>query len=415
MATTVHVISKADNSQHTTHQLSQELPALAPSSVRARTQLISLTSNNLTYARSGGPPLNWWNVYPVPAASPAPFNNQDEWGIVPAWGYGLVTDSTIDAIKPGSMLWGMWPASGHAFELRLEPGEPAGLWNETSDHRSKLMTVYNRYIQTKKLSQSEMQTNSLSKVLWFGPNLLNSSTFSPRRIHPFGFGEPWSAEDADLSSAVVVSLSASSKTGRGLFWEFARNRDTAKHGPLGLMQLTSAPETLPSFETSLPLKAAKYDDEQAVSWISDLKPSRVVIVDFGAPDAALQSLLKGISTVASSASVTVLAVGYENKIYSPEELKARLAAGASKVRLNTSGLRDQTIELVGADAYYTESDEAWKRCVADGTYGNIDIKVLTSVKGERGIEGAWADLCARKVPPTTGLIIDLSSDLEASK
>lgn len=347
----------------------------------------------------------------MPTTCPPPFNNQGEWGIVPAWGYGFVTDSTIYAIKPGSLLWGMWPASGHAFDLRLEPGDPAGLWNETSDHRSELMTVYNRYIQTEKLSQSDMQTASLSKSLWSGPNLLNSSVFSSRRIHPFGFGEPWSAEDADLSSAVVVSLSASSKTGRGLFWEFARNRDVAKHGPLGLLQLTSAPETLPSFKTSLPIKAAKYDDEEAVSWISQLQPSRVVIVDFGAPDAALQSLLQAISTIASSASVTVLGVGYENKIYSPEELKARLDAGASKVRLNTSGLRDQAIKVIGADAYFTESDEAWEKCVADGAYGNIEIKVLRSVKGEQGIEGAWTDLCARKVPPTTGLIIDLSQEL----
>lgn len=409
MTSVVHVISKADNAKHAVCQIPQALPALAPCSVRARTHLVSLTSNNLTYARSGGPPLNWWDVYPAPAACPPPFNNQEEWGIVPAWGYGLVTDSTIDAIKPKSLLWGMWPTSGHEFDLHLEASEPVGWWKETSDGRSKLMTVYNRYEQTESLGPADMQIAALCKPLWAGPNLLNSSVFSSRCIHPFGFGEPWTAKDAQLSSAVVVSLSASSKTGRSLYWELTRNRNSSEHGPMGLLQLTSAPQTLPSFQTSLPVKTASYADEQAPSWIGQFKPSRVVVVDFGAPDAVLQSLFTKLHTIVSSASVSVLSVGYENKIYSSEELKARLDANAGKVRLNTSGLRDQAIKVIGADGYFSESDEAWKRCVTDQTFGNININVLTTVQGRDGIEGAWDDLVRRKVPPTTGLVIDLSN------
>ncbi|KAJ3474723.1 hypothetical protein NLG97_g9721 [Lecanicillium saksenae] len=408
MTTAVHVVSKTDNAKHAVCNISQESPALAPSSVRARTHLISLTSNNLTYARSGGPPLYWWDVYPVPEACPPPFNDRDEWCIVPAWGYGFVTESTIGAIQPGSLLWGMWPASGHEFDLRLEAGEPAGHWKETSEHRGKLMTVYNRYEQTGSLSSAEMQIAGLCKTLWAGPSLLNSSTFSSRRIHPFGFGEPWSAEDAQLSSTVILSLSASSKTGRSFFWELARNRDSSKDGPLGLLQLTSAPETLPSFDTPLPVKAATYTDAQAPSWIGQFNPSRVLVVDFGASDAALQTLLTQIRTIVSSASITVLGVGYENKIYSSDELKARLDAGAGKVRLNTSGLRDQAIKVLGAEEFFGEADETWKRCVADKTFDNIDLTVLTTVQGRHGIEGAWDDLCNRKVPPTTGLLIDLS-------
>lgn len=409
MTTVVHVVSKADNAKHAVCEISQALPALALSSVRVRTYLISLTSNNLTYARSGGPPLHWWDVYPAPAACPPPFNNQEKWGIVPAWGYGLVTDSTIEAINPKSLLWGMWPTSGHEFDLHLEASEPAGWWKESSDRRSKLMTVYNRYEQPESLSPADMQIAALCKPLWAGPNLLNSSVFSSRCIHPFGLGDPWAAEDAQLSSAVVVSLSASSKTGRSFSWELARNRNSSKHGPLGLLQLTSAPQTLPSFQTSLPVKAATYTDEQAPLWIGQFKPTRVVVIDFGAPDAVLQSLLSLLPTIVSSASVTVLSVGYENKIYSPEELKVKLNANAGKTRLNSSGLRDQAIKFIGADRYFGESDEAWKRCVADKTFGNININVLTTVQGQDGVEGAWHDLAHRKIPPTMGLVIDLSN------
>jgi len=62
----------------------------------------------------------------VPEDSPAPFNNQEEWGIVGAWGYSHVLDSTIEAITPGSLIWALRPTSGHTFDLRLEAIEPAG-------------------------------------------------------------------------------------------------------------------------------------------------------------------------------------------------------------------------------------------------------------------------------------------------
>ena len=50
----VHVVSKADHRQHATFTVAATLGKLAESSIRVRTQLISLTMNNLTYARMGG-------------------------------------------------------------------------------------------------------------------------------------------------------------------------------------------------------------------------------------------------------------------------------------------------------------------------------------------------------------------------
>ncbi|OAR02361.1 hypothetical protein LLEC1_02444 [Akanthomyces lecanii] len=338
---------------------------------------------------------------------PAPYHSRDDWGIVPAWGYADVVGSTIGAIPPGTLLWGFWPASGHAVQLQLEAEELSGHWKETSEHRGTLMTVYNHYQQAKHSDAKAMQLNALCFPLWSGPNLLNLSTFSDQRFHPLGFDLAWSAEDADLSSAVVVSLSASSKTGRSLSWELARNRDTATHGPLALLELTSAPDTLPSFDTQLPVKSAAYTEiDAAASWIAQHTPFRVVIVDFGASDAALQALLAAVAS--TLASVTVVAVGSENKVYSTEELKARQDTGVAKVQLNTSGLRDRTIAAIGAERYYRESEETWARCVKDDTFDSISISLRRGVAGRQGIDGAWSDLCSRKVPPSQGLVIDLS-------
>lgn len=49
-----HVVSKHDNRQHASFKLEAATPSkLSESSVRVRTLLISLTSNNLSYARMG--------------------------------------------------------------------------------------------------------------------------------------------------------------------------------------------------------------------------------------------------------------------------------------------------------------------------------------------------------------------------
>jgi hypothetical protein len=55
----VHVISKTDNSQHVTVTLENHgLGQLEDNSIRVKTSYISLTSNNLSYAR-GGALLGW--------------------------------------------------------------------------------------------------------------------------------------------------------------------------------------------------------------------------------------------------------------------------------------------------------------------------------------------------------------------
>jgi hypothetical protein len=152
--------------------------------VRVRSSLISLTSNNLTYAR-GGARFGWWDAYLVPTSAPAPYNNRQDRGIVAAWGYGRVTDSTIPSITPGSLLWGMWPTSSHAIDLKLQASQPAGHWKEVSEHREHLMTVYNAYQRANISNEDSMAMTTLWKPLWICPHLLNPSVFSsPPNAHP---------------------------------------------------------------------------------------------------------------------------------------------------------------------------------------------------------------------------------------
>jgi hypothetical protein len=57
----VHVVSKTDCSEsHIVETDMSLLPPLAPNNIRLQVRMVSLTSNNLTYARLAAV-ANWWD------------------------------------------------------------------------------------------------------------------------------------------------------------------------------------------------------------------------------------------------------------------------------------------------------------------------------------------------------------------
>lgn len=333
----VHVVSKSNNSQHAAFSLptpsSQEDPPLNPSSVRVRATLLGLTSNNLSYAR-GGTRLHWWDAYPVPPTSPAPYNDSSEWGIVPAWGLASVTDSSIPDLPAGTTLYGFWPTSAHPVDLELGPAEAEagagagarGHWMEVSSRRSSLMPLYNRYrvFETHGKDLSEFGWDVTVGAIMMAGYVLSEYVFTPDPVnhppvHPLTESEEWTVEDADLSKTVFVSLAASTKTARTVAYNFfCRPRNT---GPLAFLQVTSKPkdilEAAEKFIPQFPVGAIAYEDVVSSGrWIAKLMPERVVVADFGARDGALDGLVKSIESTPElqSMKVTVLAVGNQQKV-----------------------------------------------------------------------------------------------------
>ncbi|KAL0487493.1 rplI [Acrasis kona] len=381
MSSVVHVVSKQDVSKHSTFSLDNKFPKLLESSVRVQTKIVSLTSNNLTYAKLGDY-LKWWGTYPVPECSPSPYNNRDNFGIVPAWGYAEVIESTIEKIKPGVELWGFWPTSSHPVDLKLVEAEPKGHWIEVSQQRSELMSLYNRYIEVTSLNDDEKAWNA-ALCVWECGYLINRYTFpddnktSP--IHPLGVGLPWSSDDADLTSSVVVSLSASSKTARSFAWQLKRNRNLDANGPLGLLQVSSNPEkSSDDHPTNLHSEFVSYKDitsEETIKWITKFQPKRVVIFDFGSPPSVVDDLKRSLKSWSSDLNVLVVGV-----------------ASQGDVQFNTSGVRDKVIERQGA-AHFKSVHESLKRCLNEKGMGELELVWGQGVQGANGIEGSWDMLC----------------------
>lgn len=149
-------------------------------------------------------------------------------------------------------MWGYWPTSTSPTLLRLERSDPEGHWVEYSSHRQQLMPIYNRYEQVppnEEKELDEMAWSALFRGVWVAGYLMSEYVFPPdprarEPVHPLGAASkfPWSIDDADLSSAVVVVLGASTKVARSFSWRlFNRLRES---GPLGLVQVTSSPGAL---------------------------------------------------------------------------------------------------------------------------------------------------------------------------
>ncbi|EDP53752.1 hypothetical protein KXV81_006167 [Aspergillus fumigatus] len=421
---TIHVVNKADNRQHAVVNLDSSLDEELPvSALRARPILLGLTSNNLSYAR-GGDLLHWWETYPVPHTAPPPYNDQASWGIVPAWGYATVTESSVPGIAPDSVIWGYWPTSTSPTLLRLEPSDLQGHWVEVSSHRQQLMPIYNRYEQILPENEEpdEMAWGALLRGVWIAGYLLSEYVFSPDPrarvpVHPLGAASklPWSAGDADLSSAVVVVLAASTKTARSILWcLFNRPRES---GPLGLVQVTSSPAALQKVASKkgwgdVSKSLAYTEIHQATRWIEGRQPSKVVIIDCGARDHVLSQLYKSLQVSALQPCKTVIIqLGSQQKVYTTGEIQTARADMQSmgKIQFNASGVQDTLIDRDGAATYFGKISRSWKVWLADRDSAIPDMHLVRGqgIAGENGIYGGWERLTHGAVRPEEGLVYAL--------
>ena len=129
-ATQSFLVKKSDLSQ--TQLLASESAPLQSGQVRLRIDLFSLTANNITYA-SFGDAMKYWDFYP----------REDEWGVIPVWGFANVTESLCEGIAVGQRFYGYFPM---ASDVTLTPARTSVAGFSVADGlRGELAAVYNSY------------------------------------------------------------------------------------------------------------------------------------------------------------------------------------------------------------------------------------------------------------------------------
>ena len=158
---------------------------LKPGQVRLRVERLSLTANTLTYAVAGET-IGYWNFFPTTHVA---------WGIVPAWGFAVVTQSD-GPLEVGSRYFGFWPM---ATSVVVTPDLVRDFgFSDAAPHRKKLPPVYNRYLAAPKENIDDLR--ALLQPLLATSFLLDD----------------FLSENNFFGAKQVIIGSASSKTGLGL-------------------------------------------------------------------------------------------------------------------------------------------------------------------------------------------------------
>ncbi|PPJ52129.1 hypothetical protein CBER1_10247 [Cercospora berteroae] len=409
----IHVIRKSSIGEHSTISISSSSPPLQENKIRAIPRIVSLSANNLSYAK-GAHIMHWWDAFPLPTNIPSPYNDAAQYGIVPVWGYAEILNSKIAVVTPGSMIWGLWPSHNMPVDLELQPAfELKGHYFDVSRHREKLWRFYNHYVVVvaDKTRYRDIDEKTIERMAWEA-NILPAAGWMLRRfvlgssvpvVHPSGLLDGWNREDADLSKAVVVSLSASGRTARAFAHAVARDKSHKASGPLGFLAVSSSTDGsfLPDFAT-FPTQVISYanlDSSHVGDWIANLVPDRIVILDFGGRGDSLEQLQHALQEGLSAARHVIIGIGGEAKAQPPEEIAnvmKKRAKLTNRTQMNTAGIHDVAIAKMGAEKFFAEKDQACRDFLQHGGLKGLKLQWGEGVGGDNGIEGGWRMLCDGK-------------------
>ena len=204
-----------------------DVPELAEGQVLLAVEKYALTANNITYAVVGDG-FGYWNFFPT---------GDDQWGIVPVWGFARVVGSEHEDIAVGERVYGYLPMASH---LLVTPAHVQdGGFVDGVAHRQGLAIIYNQY---HRLGTGE------------GPHEAERAIFQPLFTTSFLIEHFMRAHDWFGAEGLVMT-SASSKTSLGLAM-VAKNLSPA----IRRLGLTSAGNRAFVEQTGLYDEVLAYDD-----------------------------------------------------------------------------------------------------------------------------------------------------------
>jgi len=201
---------------------SNTLESLKDGEVRLKIDRFALTSNNITYAVVGDQ-MDYWNFFPIRNI----LNNQkkqDEFGIIPVWGFATVVDGKHAEINTGQKYYGYYPMANY---LTVSPVKNSDYgFIDGVAHRSALSPIYNFYTQTSFDPVYSKETENEQCLLrpLFTTSFLLDSFFS---------------ENHYFDSQQIILTSASSKTALSLAWLINLRKQATKN-TIQLIGLTSS-------------------------------------------------------------------------------------------------------------------------------------------------------------------------------
>ncbi len=343
------------------NELNEDSPLLADE-VIVRIESFALTANNITYAVLGEQ-LGYWQFFP------ACENADNQWGIIPVWGFATVVSSNSVDMPIGEKIFGYFPPTSllkmkatHVSSQRFIDG---------TAHRALLPQGYNVYRRVLAESGYDERFDSHRMLLF------------PLHITSFCLWDYLQSKNWFEAEQIII-ISASSKTSIGL----AYGIDDHEHAPT-LIGMTSKRNS--DFVEGLGVyeQVIQYDD------LTTLNASlKTVIVDMAGNAAQLQSIEQhlngnlqyciqvGLTHWDAASTESPLEKAPSEMFFAPGHIQKRIAAWGGKE------FERQSREFMTKS---TQRSAAW----LDYTY----------VEGVEGMTEIFSQVCNGQISPEKGIIV----------
>ncbi len=209
-------VDKQDLSQHrivATEDAVFSNQGLSKEGVTFEVERFAFTANNLTYFMMGEK-LGYWQFFPavsdnIISNEPLESNANNKWGVIPVWGIGKVSASSVEGVDVGSRYFGYFPPATHLHMDAIAFAQ--GNLIDTSAHRKALPQGYNLYRPLESDGdKTQSHRENLQMLLW------------PLYITSYCLWDLIDQYNAPKPKQVIV-LSASSKTSLGLAYALKKD------------------------------------------------------------------------------------------------------------------------------------------------------------------------------------------------
>lgn len=343
--------------------------ATAPATIAADEILVKInrfafTANNITYAAAGDL-VGYWQFFP-------PLGEDAEgWGVIPVWGFAEIVQSNVDSLPVGEKIFGYFPP---ADTLTMKPAKIGDAnFFDGAEHRSALPPGYNNYRRVSGEPGYNPSNDNERMLLW------------PLFITSFCL---WDALQVNnwYEALQVIVISASSKTSIGM--AYALHEDSSSPTVIGMTSARNLDlvSSLGLYDTSL-----TYDD---IAQLDASVPS--VIVDMSGNSEVLGKLHKHLGEnmkFCINVGITHWDAAGENPDIISERSEFFFAPAHIQMRIKdwgSQGFDEKTSAFISETVAKSRS---WLK--------------LKKLSGLNGLESVYPDVCAGKIAPDEGIIIEM--------
>lgn len=347
-------VNKYQLEQTKLNHFSIDTDALTEGQVVLAVESFGFSANNITYAALGEG-MGYWGFFPA----------EDNFGIVPIWGFALVAASADPNIKVGEKVFGYLPFASHLLIDTCKTTEQG--FFDISSKRKSISSVYDNYLYCAKDPGYDPTLEPWQ--LNFRPLFMTSFV-----LDDF-VGEQLSAQVEN-----VVLTSASSKTAYGTAHLLMKHKANRAQ-PYKVIGLTSAANL--DFVNQI----GCYDQVLSYEEVGHLKGSSWVL-DFAANGSLLATLAEHLAEDLNKVTLIGATDWQAQQKPNKREIQAEIFFAPSQVKKRTDELGQKGFLMGYAEAWQSffscvgnsmevhqyKSSEALVKLYLDTLSGKVDVK-----------------------------------------